>query len=42
MKVVLADDAALMCAGIREILSANSHEVSRECDDATEFVAAID
>ena len=42
MRVVLADDAALMRAGIREILTANGHEVTRECGDATELVAVID
>lgn len=42
MRVVLADDTTLMRAGIREILTANGHEVARECEDATELVAVID
>ena len=42
MKVVLADDAALIRAGIKEILTANGHEILRECSDATELTAVID
>ena len=42
MRVVLADDTTLMRAGIREILTANGHEVARECEDAAELVAVID
>lgn len=42
MRVVLADDAALMRAGISEILAANGHEVTHECADATQLVAVVD
>ncbi|MFB8219174.1 response regulator transcription factor [Streptomyces anulatus] len=42
MRIVLADDSMLIRAGIREILTSHSHEVIRECEDATELVAAVD
>ncbi len=42
MRVVLADDAALIRAGIREILTTSGHEVLRECQDATELIATVD
>ncbi|WP_406153942.1 response regulator transcription factor [Streptomyces anulatus] len=42
MRIVLADDSMLIRAGIREILTSHSHEVIRECEDATELVSAVD
>lgn len=42
LEVVLADDAALIRAGIREILTASGHEVTHECQDATQLVSVVD
>lgn len=41
MKVVLADDAALIRAGIRQILTSYGHEVVYECEDATQLIATV-
>ncbi|WP_137724216.1 response regulator [Prescottella subtropica] len=42
MRIVLADDAPLIRAGIKEILVASGHDVVCECDDAPALVSAVD
>lgn len=42
MKIVLADDAALIRAGIKEILTSSGHDVVRECDDAPSLITTVD
>ncbi|ALE05946.1 LuxR family transcriptional regulator [Arthrobacter sp. ERGS1:01] len=42
MRIVLADDAALILAGIKEILQSSGHDVVRECMDAPSLVSAVD
>ncbi|MCA1008402.1 response regulator transcription factor [Rhodococcus hoagii] len=42
MRIVLADDAPLIRAGIKEILVSSGHDVVRECDDAPSMVSAVD